>query len=149
MPQCSVYTKMCVWGEVVCWWLFSAAGKNITVKCCKENIHKRAIQNHRYWFDSLYLRLMALLWEPLKKKKKITREVYSIKSQEPQRTQIMTLQHVHYLFIFHWDADNLESNNKIRPSSQYHVFFNCSITISARQHPVPDSPCQKPLVMAG
>lgn len=44
--------------------------KDNTVKCWKENIHERAIQNHGHWFGSLYLRLMALLWEPLKKKKR-------------------------------------------------------------------------------
>lgn len=87
---------------------------------------------------------MALLWEPLKKKKKITHEVYST-SQEPQRKQIMTLQHMHYLFIS-LRCRQLRKHNKIRPRSQYCVLFNRSITISAWQHLVQDNTCQEPLL---
>lgn len=119
-------------------WFSFAAGKKTTQSSAVKKIYTGTIQLHRYRFDPLYLRLMALLWEPLKKKTKvIIDEVYVVENLT-EKTNYATLQHVHELYFFPLKHRTQKSN------LAYSI--DCSSTAALHlQHSVQEKPCQKHL----
>lgn len=79
---------------LLCW------RKKTTWSSAVKEIYTRTTQNHRHWFDPLYLRLMALLWESLEKKKKESYMKFILLRGKnlTEKTDHATLQCTHEVF---------------------------------------------------